>query len=100
MDDPEIVGEFVQCLKILRVTKAEDPECYRLVEQGIAYLVHAEHKRKRQGTWVPAAESLYSRYHASYCGAIALIDHSYNADEFRDHLPPISRALRCPVWTT
>jgi hypothetical protein len=45
MKDPELVGEFLHCLKIFRVSKQTDPENWTVVEQGMAYLIEAERQR-------------------------------------------------------
>ena len=42
MNDPELVSEFVQCLKIFQIGPDTDPECWRLVRLGMNYLVDTE----------------------------------------------------------
>jgi len=77
MDDPELVGEFVQCLRILQVTEERDPEIWPLVQQCMAYLIETERKRGSKGLFSSTTCPLYTRYHASYCGAVGLIDYAY-----------------------
>mmetsp|Transcript_31529 Transcript_31529/g.40541 ORF Transcript_31529/g.40541 Transcript_31529/m.40541 type:complete len:984 (-) Transcript_31529:506-3457(-) len=77
LDDPELVGEFVQCLRILQVTEERDPDIWPLVQQCMAYLIETERKKGSKGLFVSTTCPLYSRYHASYCGAVGLIDYVY-----------------------
>ena len=80
LDDPELVGEFVQCLGILRVAGARDGDdddrddgggggaaaaaararAAPYVERAVAYLVERERKLGGRGAWVPKTQSLYT----------------------------------------
>jgi len=81
LDDPEIVGEFIQCLKIMQVTKASDPEIWVFIEKGCEYLVTKEQERGGKGLWVPERDGLYNRYHSSYCSAIGLLDYHFMVND-------------------
>ena len=89
MKDPEIVGEFLQCLKILQFTPESDPELIGLFTMGVEFLIAEERERGSKGIWVTKKEvgntgkwgergaRVYDRYHASYCAAIALLDYGF-----------------------
>eukprot|EP01083_Nonionella_stella_P197431 725850_1 len=65
LKDPELVGEFVQCLRVFGL-----PESSALVRIGVDFLLSVEGARKK-GAWV-ATSNFYTRYHAAYCGIIGL----------------------------
>lgn len=87
--DTEIVGEFLQCLRILQFVPEADPELVELVLLGVRFLLAEERERGCKGVWVTKREKgnsgqwgsgeerAYDRYHSSYCGAIALMEYCY-----------------------
>ena len=87
--DTEIVGEFLQCLRILQFTPESDPELVELVLLGVNFLIVEERERGSKGIWVTKREKgnsgqwgsgeerAYDRYHSSYCGAVALMEYCY-----------------------
>lgn len=94
IDDPEVVSEFIQCLKILQVTRESDPDVWVLIELGYRYLIGKEtDKGKGKGLWVGPNDSLYNRYHASYCAAIALFDYDFLQNETSRLRPPRPRLI-------
>jgi len=95
IDDPEVVAEFIQCLKILQVTPSSDPDVWTLIELGYKYLIgkEAEKGKEGKGLWVGANDSLYNRYHSSYCASIALYDYHFMENEAVRLRPPRPRLL-------
>jgi hypothetical protein len=76
LNDPEIVGELVQGLKILGA--CDDNIAVML---GRKFLLKAE----RRGNFVDDNDDFYKRYHAAYCGAIGLVKFYPTA---RSHINP------------
>lgn len=56
LKDSEIVGEFLQCLKILGFTPESDPELVELVHMAVSFLIDAEKERGSKGEWVTKHE--------------------------------------------
>ena len=85
LDDAEIVGEFVHCLRILcprssysaKNDPRNSPHHIRIVEEGVAYLLIHEKRRGCKGLWVSGTKEIYSRYHAAYTGVAGLADSEY-----------------------
>jgi hypothetical protein len=77
LEDPELVGEFLQCLRIFGVTE-KDTAIWPLVQQGMAFLVETEQKFGAKGLWGRANDDVYSRYHTSYCAVIGIMDMSFS----------------------
>lgn len=67
LDDPELVGEFCQSLRILGTGDG-----HPAVVRGVRFLLNKE--RGKNGNFVSDDDSLFKRYHAAYCGAIGLLD--------------------------
>lgn len=65
LDDPELVGEFLQCLRVFGVAEGN-----ALMRIGVEYLLRVE-ERTKKGNFVKVT-SFYTRYHAAYCGIIGL----------------------------
>ena len=97
LDDPEIVGEFIQCLKIMQVTKRSDPLIWPLIEMGYKYLVAKEEKGGKKGMWVSDRETLYNRYHSSYCAAIGILDYYFMSHDGLRLRPNRPRAVNLMV---
>ncbi|MES1920953.1 hypothetical protein MHBO_002554 [Bonamia ostreae] len=70
LKDPELVGEFLQCLRIFNV-----PENSNLIKLGVNYLIGSvkRGKRFRKGGWVNTT-NFYTKYHAAYCAIVGLAD--------------------------
>jgi hypothetical protein len=47
-----------------------------LISFAVSRVPQAERKRGSKGLWVAAKEPLYTRYHASYCALVGLLDHA------------------------
>ena len=94
LNDPEIVGEFIQCLKIMQVTKESDPDVWGLIEIGYKYLIAKEQEKGGKGTFVHDRESIYDRYHSSYCASIGLLDYSFMLDDQIRLHPALPRMLK------
>ena len=73
LEDPELVGEFVQCLYILEVTRHSDPLLWPRLRQALAYLLDVERRRGSKGVWSKQGDKVYDRYHSSYCAVIGLM---------------------------
>jgi hypothetical protein len=85
MQDPELVGEFLHCLRLLGFDPAarpcpEHPSLVKAYREAVAYLVRAEDK----GMWTSSVSTPYARYHSAWCGVVGLIPVS-NARE-----PPVA----------
>lgn len=52
LDDPELVGEFLQCLKILGMEEWADSELWFVIEAGYNYLMALEQQLGGQGKWL------------------------------------------------
>lgn len=74
--NPEIVGEFLQCLRILQYDPRTDPSALTdLVEKAMDFLLHTERQLGSRGTWVSDSSSnFYTRYHAVYCAVVGLAE--------------------------
>ena len=97
LDDPEIVGEFIQCLKIMQVTERTDPLIWPLIVMGYKYLVAKEEKGGKKGMWVSDRETLYNRYHSSYCAAIGILDYHFMSNDGLRLCPVRSRAVNLMI---
>lgn len=95
--DPELVGEFLQCLHHFGVTQESDPELWPLLLDGIAFLIDVELKNGAKGLWVQKGLSVYDRYHSSYCAAVGLVESSQFSYAQRQEEPPIPVAFRDPM---
>ena len=81
LQDCEVVGEFVHCLRILGVTRTnreeeQDREIFKLIDLAIDFLLDTEIRNGKRGEWVPRKRSTkaYDKYHAAYCGVVGLLD--------------------------
>ena len=93
LGDHEITSEFIQCLKILQVTEKSDPEIWKLVLMGYDFLIEKEIIKGGKGRWVAEKDSLYDRYHSSYCCSIALLDYYFMEDDNLRLNPPLPRLV-------
>lgn len=80
--DPEIVGEFLQCLRILQYDPRIDPTGLTdLMEKGMDFLLHTERQLGSRGTWVSDSIDFYTRYHAVYCAVVGLAESRFSYAE-------------------
>jgi hypothetical protein len=97
LNDPELVGEFLHCLRILEYVPGVvgNEELDQIYQIGVAYLVDTEKKFGSKGMFVPDNKSQYTRYHAAWTGIVGLLLN----DEFGlSHHPfPFSGSKRDPL---
>lgn len=95
-DDPELVGEFIHCLHILKVSKQTDPTLWGLIKYAMCYLLDVERKFGNRGAWKKASSSVYDRYHSSFCGAVGLLVYDFHGNALGGNAreSPIPRAFR------
>ena len=80
--DPEIVGEFLHCLRILQYDPRTDPAALTdLVEKAMDFLLHTERELGCRGTWVSDSIDFYTRYHAVYCAVVGLAESRFSYTE-------------------
>ena len=99
LSDPELVGEFIQCLQHFGVCATTDPKLWSLMEEGRAFLLDVELKNGSRGLWVALRASIYDRYHSSYCAAVGLMDSTKYDYLARREQPPIPIPFRDPRVT-
>ena len=99
LSDPELVGEFIQCLQHFGVCASTDPKLWHLMEEGRAFLLDLELKNGSRGLWVALRASIYDRYHSSYCAAVGLMDSTKYDYLARKEQPPIPIPFRDPTAT-
>mmetsp|Transcript_10099 Transcript_10099/g.32996 ORF Transcript_10099/g.32996 Transcript_10099/m.32996 type:complete len:493 (-) Transcript_10099:563-2041(-) len=101
--DPELVGEFVQCLRIFNVAKRTDPAVWDLIEVAMRFLLEVERGFGSKGAWKKASSSVYDRYHSCFCGIVGLLVYDFygtplglNTDDDDDTTKqvPIPRAFK------
>jgi len=75
MNDPELVGEFVDCLAILGATERD-----LTVLLGRRYLLKLEIDRGGNGRWTDTDAHFYRHYHTSWCGVVGLMEHAFSGN--------------------
>jgi hypothetical protein len=78
LDDPELVGEFLQSLKILQMDEWVDLDLWHVMDAGYSYLTDLEEKEGLQGRFMNGRRSVKDRYHSSYCASVGLQDYYYS----------------------
>lgn len=78
MEEPELVGEFLQCLKIFQISEQSDPDIWKVMQFGMLYLIDTERRKGSKGVWANPQATFYDKYHRSYCAIIGLMDYSYS----------------------
>jgi|MDTA01.1.fsa_nt_gb prenyltransferase beta subunit len=121
MEDPELTGEFVQCLRILGISR-EDAAIWPLIQkvsdyyitsvsivgwkgidvrsQALAYLLKLEQHHGGHGIWSKRSDKPYDRYHTAYCATIGLMSYNFAQGAVRKSVEatvPISRAFCVPA---
>src|SRR4051812_30364635 len=76
LNDPELVGEFLHCLRILEYVPglAGNEELDVVFRTGVAYLIDTEKRYGLKGTFVSDGKPSYSKYHAAWTGIVGLLD--------------------------
>ena len=49
IEEPELVGEFLQCLKIFQVNQHDDPDLWQIMQYGMLYLIDVEKRKGSKG---------------------------------------------------
>ncbi len=94
-EDPELVGEFIHCLRIFNVTKQTDPTLWSRIEFAMRFLLGVERSLGSKGTWKKTSSSVYDRYHSSFCGILGLLVYDFHGEPFGNIGEiPISTAFR------
>ena len=96
--DPELVGEFLQCLKILQYHSDDDPELRFIVQEAEDFLIRTE-KTYTRGMWKNASNSVYDQFHTTYCAAIGLLEYGFSQRAESRLCPPLPRILLHSWWT-
>ncbi len=89
LQDPELVGEFLHCLRLFGV-----PETDPRLRTGCEFLRSVEAGPTRRGTWVPERASYYKRYHAAFCGVLGLMPIVFDAPTVSAPVQPPFRSQR------
>jgi len=76
MKDPELTGEFVQCLRILGISPL-DSSIWPLIRDAMISLLELEKYGASDSAWSNRTDSAYDRYHTAYCAAIGLMSYSF-----------------------
>mmetsp|Transcript_3775 Transcript_3775/g.11170 ORF Transcript_3775/g.11170 Transcript_3775/m.11170 type:complete len:661 (-) Transcript_3775:184-2166(-) len=76
MKDPELTGEFVQCLRILGISHL-DSSIWPSIKNAMIFLLELEKYGSCESMWFNHADSAYDRYHTAYCAAIGLMSYSF-----------------------
>lgn len=84
LEDVEVVGEFLHCLKILQYTEEADPELHLLVTKAEDFILSTL-KQKKKREKVP--------YHKCYCATVGLLHYSFQNEDLRLN-PPISTIFK------
>eukprot|EP01032_Pedospumella_encystans_P017555 gene17555-20000_t len=97
LEDAELVGEFLHCLRVLQYTPARDPDLEQLFQDGMDFLLQREKHYGCMGRWVATCrskrEDIYTQYHACYCAVVGLAGCAFAQDEELIFNPPVSRIL-------
>ena len=78
LGDPELVGEFVQCLRLLGLSDEDFA-----VQRGVRYLLGREKSLKSKGEWVKPTRKFFQKYHAMYCALIGILPLEIDPDTSR-----------------
>eukprot|EP00941_MAST-03F_sp_MAST-3F-sp1_P006109 g6109.t1 len=95
LEDAEIVGEFLHCLRILGVSEETDPHLTPLMNGAMAWLIEFEdHRNRRDGCWVKKqGTNSYDQYHSAYCGIVGLLVKNPKPPHDRRDEPKAQRVL-------
>lgn len=124
MEDPELTGEFLQCLRILGVSRL-DSTIWPLIHhvqidavffmppfsilflslttfnilQAMTYLLELERRHGGQGAWSKRSDMPYDRYHTAYCATVGLMSFGFSqvAIDSSKASSPIPRAFQVRV---
>lgn len=94
LEDPELVGEFIQCLRILGISST-DSTVWPLIHDAMLFLLQLEQHCSGHAVWSKPTDTPYDRYHTAYCAAIGLMSYSFVPRQPRCKFSlPVSRAFR------
>lgn len=98
MEDPELTGEFLQCLRILGVSRL-DSTIWPLIHHAMTYLLELERRHGGQGAWSKRSDMPYDRYHTAYCATVGLMSYGFSqvAIDSSKASSPIPRAFQVRV---
>ncbi|KAF4721186.1 signal recognition particle subunit srp68 [Perkinsus olseni] len=79
IDDPELCGEVVQCLRIFEAgSEGEDASLSRRISAGTCYLLSRESSAE-PGRWSRGGKSdIYADYHTTMCVLVGLVAPDFN----------------------
>lgn len=77
MNDPELTGEFVQCLRILGISHL-DSSIWPSIREAMIYLLELENYCAGESVWSKRTDTSYDRYHTAYCATIGLMSYSFS----------------------
>jgi hypothetical protein len=95
MEDPELTGEFLQCLRILGISRS-DSTIWPLIHHAMTYLLELERRYGGQGVWSKRNDMPYDRYHTAYCATVGLMSYGLSRESAGTSKaqPPIPRAFQ------
>jgi hypothetical protein len=74
LKDPELIGEFVHCLRVLGVDPSRFPGSEDvLLEMAYLDAVQCLRQLETNGMWTSHTSSPYARYHSAWCGIVGLV---------------------------
>lgn len=94
LEDTEVLGELLQCLKILGYSEKRDPELVHLVNDAYVKLISLE--KKTEGLWLGGGTygHAYKCYHGTYCAILGLVDYNFPDDDDSAPLPNFHKILK------
>lgn len=73
MGDTELTGEFLQCLRILGISRDTDRVVWPMIVRAISYLLDVESHYGSVGMFSSSSDGAYNRYHTTYCAIVGLL---------------------------
>ncbi|EKX32552.1 hypothetical protein GUITHDRAFT_121262 [Guillardia theta CCMP2712] len=88
LNDPELVGEFIDCLAILGAGD-RDVEMIR----GRRFLLELEQTMGARGRWTDTDAHFYRHYHTSWCAVTGLMQHNFKGEgpEFKKEWSAVAK---------
>uniref|UniRef100_A0A7S0EBI6 F5/8 type C domain-containing protein n=1 Tax=Hanusia phi TaxID=3032 RepID=A0A7S0EBI6_9CRYP len=88
LNDPELVGEFIDCLAILGASD-RDVEMIR----GRRFLLELEQTLGGRGRWTDTDAHFYRHYHTSWCAVTGLMQHTFKGEgpEFKQEWNAVAK---------
>ncbi|KAF4743491.1 signal recognition particle subunit srp68 [Perkinsus olseni] len=99
IDDPELCGEVVQCLRIFEAgSEGEDASLSRRISAGTCYLLSRESPAE-PGRWSRGGNSdIYADYHTTMCVLVGLVEPDFN--RYRAGSGSEKHSTRVQEWLT